>query len=104
MTTKSIIFSWLTIAAFAASSATTIAPAGSRGIKGRPWVDVVLRVKLDAKGSAAKWGTFDPFSDGTRTGTPDPHVDIAKLKVLDTSGAGFDMRSTDRDSQSTSLT
>ena len=31
---------------------------------------------------------FDPFSDGTRTGTPDPHVDTAKLKVLDAFGAG----------------
>jgi len=94
----------LTVAAFAASSFTTITPAGSKGVEGRPSVDVVPHVKLEVKGSEAKWGTFDPFSDGTRTGTPDPHVDTAKIKVLDTFGAGSDMRSTCRDSPSTSLT
>ncbi|AJG23373.1 hypothetical protein [Cupriavidus basilensis] len=104
MITKSVIFSGLTVAVLAASSFTTVALAGSKGAKARPWVDVVLHVKLDAKGSAAKLGPFDPFSDGTRTGAPDPHVDMAKRKVLDTFGAGFDMRSTGRDSPSNGLT
>ena len=94
----------LAVAAFAASSFTTITPAGSKGVERRPRVDVVRHTKVDAKGTAAKWGTFDPFSDGTRTGTPDPHVDTAKIKVLDTFGTGSDMRSTGRDLPSTSLT
>ncbi|MFJ1255678.1 hypothetical protein [Cupriavidus sp. CuC1] len=102
MITKSEILSGFAVAVLVASSFTTVAPAGSKGEKGRPWVDV--HVKLDANGSAAKWGAFDPFSDGTRTGTPDSHVDTAKLKVLDTFGAGFDMQSTDSDSLSNCLT
>ena len=104
MITKSDILSGFAVAVLVASSFTTVAPAGSKGEKGRPRVDVALHVKLDANGSATKWGAFDPFSDGTRTGMPDSHVDTAKLKVLDTFGAGFDMQSTDSDSLSNCLT
>lgn len=88
MNTKSVVFCGLAVAVLTASSFTTVVTAVSKSATGRPWADVVLHVKLDAKGRAAKWGTFDPFSDGTRTGTPDPHVDTAKLKVLDAFGAG----------------
>lgn len=104
MITKSVIFGGFAVAVLVASSFTTVAPARSKGEKRRSWVDAALHVKFDAKGNAAKWGPFDPFSDGTRTGTPDPRVDTAKFKVLDTFGTGFDMPSTDSESPSNRLT
>lgn len=98
MISGSVIFRGFAIAVLVASSFSTVTPEQN---KDRPWGDVVLNVKLDVKGNAAKLGPFDPFSDGTRTSTAGTHMEIARLDMF---SAGFETQSTGNRSLRISVT
>ncbi|WP_354684272.1 hypothetical protein [Cupriavidus necator] len=84
MIARSVFFTTLTLAVLVASNVTAAASARSKvgAHNAHPG-------KLQVNCETAKLGNFDPFSDGTRSGTADPRTESAKLENFDTFGDGL---------------